>query len=247
MDRHDFVSEQLQFIVTNLPHLLLGYPNQRPGGLLLSLLMAVVAIGLGFVLGGIVGNVYTSRWRVLQWFCRIYVELLRGLPLLLLLLIVYQVVGGRRFGLNLSPLAAAMISLTLYSSAYQAEIIRAGLQSVPEDLRESARVLGSSPWQTYWLIRLRYALRVMLPALVGQAISLFKDTSVVLIIGVADIMMVARIALGSDVTNAPHWVPLYMTVGFLYFCVAFSLSQLARRWEKRLEIKQLVHSVDNYV
>ena len=131
-------------------------------------------------------------------------------------------------------------------SAYQAEIVRAGFRAMPARLAESARLLGSTPRQVYLRIKLRYAWRVMLPAFTGQAISLFKDTSAVVILGVADLMTVARISLGSDVGNAPYWVGLYLVVGFLYFLVAFGLSRLAQRWEKRTRTGDLVHSFANY-
>ena len=86
----------------------------------------------------------------------------------------------------------------------------------------------------------------MLPAFVGQGISLFKDTSVVVIIAVADLMTVARDLLGSDVKNLVFWVPLYLFVGFIYFCVAFGFSRLANRWEKATKTKDLVQSLANY-
>jgi ABC-type amino acid transport system permease subunit len=175
-----------------------------------------------------------------------YVEVFRGLPLILLLVLVHQVVGSPRFGLNFSPRTSALISLTLYSSAYQAEITRAGLRCVPQPLVDSARLMGSTRWQIYRLVKLRYAIRVMLPAFTGQAISLFKDTSVVVIIGVAELMTAARIALGNDVANAPYWVSIYLMVGFLYFCVALALSQLAQRWERRTHSGDLIHSLANY-
>ncbi len=238
--------EQLAFLIENLPHLLIGFPGQRPGGLLLSLLMAMVGVGLGFVIAAIIGSGYESSLRPLRWLCRLYVEVFRGLPLILLVVLVYLVIGGRRFGLNLSPQVAAALSLALYSGAYQAEIVRAGLRAVPPQLVESARLMGSTSWQVYRLVKLRYALRVMLPALTGQAISLFKDTSVLIIIGVVELMTVARSVLGSDVTNTSYWVGLYLMVGFLYFCVAFSVSQLAQRWERRWHPGDLVHSFGNY-
>lgn len=240
------MSEQLIFLISNLPHLLIGFPGHRPGGLLLSIGLAVVAIGLGFLIALPIGSSSDSALWPVRWLCRLYVELFRGLPLILLLLLIHQVVGSRRFGVDLSPRASAVIALTLYSSAYQAEIVRAGLRTVPTPLIESARLMGSTRWQLFRLIKLRYALGVMLPALTGQAISLFKDTSVVIIIGVADLMTVARIALGSDVSNAPHWVGMYLMVGLLYFGVAFSLSQLAQHWERRTKMGHLVHSLGNY-
>ena len=239
------MSEQLIFLLSNLPHLLIGFPGHRPGGLLLSIGLAVVAIGLGFLIALPIGSSSDSGFLAVRWLCRLYVEVFRGLPLILLLVLIHQVVGSRRFGLDLSPRASAVIALTLYSSAYQAEIVRAGLRIVPTQLIEGARLMGSTRWQRFYLIKLSYALRVMLPALTGQAISLFKDTSVVMIIGVADLMTVARIALGSDVSNAPHWVGMYLMVGLLYFGVAFSLSQLAQRWERRTKMGHLVHSLGN--
>ena len=238
--------DQLAFVLEKLPYLLFGFPGQRPGGLVLTLLLAVFSVGVGFVLALPVSGAYASRHHTLRWLGQAYVELFRGLPLILLLVLVHQIVGSPRFGFNFSPRTSALVALTLYSSAYQAEIVRAGLRSVPQPLVDSARLMGSSRWQVYRLVKLRYALRVMLPAFTGQAISLFKDTSVVVIIGVAELMTAARIALGNDVANAPYWVSVYLMVGFLYFCVALILSQLAQRWERRTQSRDLVHSLVNY-
>ncbi|MCI0394549.1 MAG: amino acid ABC transporter permease [Chloroflexi bacterium] len=240
------MSEALAFILRHLPHLLVGFPGQRPGGLLLSLILAAVGIGLGFVVAVAVGSARDSRRRPLRWLGRLYVEVFRGLPLVLLLLLVYQVVGGGRFGLDLSPRMAAVVALALYSGAYQTEILRAGLRTVPLQLVESARLMGSTPWQVFRLVKLRYAWRVMLPAFTGQAISLFKDTSVVIIIGVGELLTMARQALGSDVRYTPYWVTLYLVVGLLYFGVALGVSQLAQRWERRARSADLVHSLANY-
>ncbi|NJN83006.1 MAG: ABC transporter permease subunit, partial [Caldilineaceae bacterium] len=121
-----------------------------------------------------------------------------------------------------------------------------GLRSVPQELVESAQLVGSRPLHRYLTIRLRYAFRIMLPAFTGEAISLFKDTSVVTIIGVTELMTVARVTLGSDVTNAPYWVGVYLLVGVLYFSIAFTLSQIAQRWERQYQRGDLVHSLANY-
>jgi general L-amino acid transport system permease protein len=241
------MSDQIAFLLHNLLNLLIGFPGQRPGGLLLSLFLAVVAIALGFLIAILLGTVYQSKRRPLRWLVQLYVQVFRGLPLILLLLLVHQVLGyGRELGLQRSALTSALVALTLYSSAYQAEIVRAGLRAVPQRLTEAATLMGSSPRQTYWRIQLRYSWHVMLPAFTGQAISLFKDTSVVIIIGVADLMTTARIALGSDVGNAPYWVALYLVVGLFYFVVAFSVSQLAQRRERQMQTGDLVHSLANY-
>ncbi|MFQ5343703.1 MAG: ABC transporter permease subunit [Anaerolineae bacterium] len=222
----------LEFLWRLLPTLLFGFPGQRPGGLVLSVILAALAIGLGFAVALVVGAVRVARWAAARRLAAAYVEVFRGLPLLLLLFLIHQFIGGRRFGLDFSPLTSALISLTLYTSAYQAEIVRAGLVAVPQELADSARLMGANSWQVFFLVRLRYALRVMLPAFTGQAISLFKDSSVVVVLGVGELMTVARSALGSDVRNSVYWVPVYLAVGLLYAMVALTVSRVAARWER---------------
>lgn len=241
------MSDQIAFLWQNIPNLMIGFPGHRPGGLLLSVMLAVAAIMLGFVVAVLLGTAYETRFRSLRLLVYLYIEVFRGIPLILLLLVIHQLLGnGRHLGFNPPPLISAFVALTLYSSAYQAEIIRAGLQAIPVRMVETARLIGCSRRQVYQLIKLRYALHVMLPAFTGQAISLFKDSSVVVIIGVADLMTVARVTLGSDVVNAPYWVGLYLVVGLLYFAVAFTVSRLAQDWERRHHSSDLVHSLVNY-
>jgi His/Glu/Gln/Arg/opine family amino acid ABC transporter permease subunit len=237
----------MDFIFENIPNLLFGFPGRRPGGLLMSILLALVAVGTGFLLAVLLGMAQESRSRTAHLLAGGYVQIFRGIPLILLLLLVHQLLGfGRRLDLPFTPLVSALVALTLYSSAYQAEIVRAGLQAVPQPLVESGWLLGGNKRQTFRRIKLRYALYVMMPAFTGQAISLFKDTSVVVILGVAELMTVARIVLGSDVNNAPHWVGLFLVVGIFYFVVAFVLSRSAQNWEKKRPSGDLVHSLANY-
>ena len=238
------MSEQLQFLLEALPNLIVGFPNHRPGGLLMSIFLAAFTIGVGFLIALIVGS---GRHlgdesdaplvnRLVARFCQLYVELIRGVPLLLLLVLMHALN-------NWQPRTSALVALTLYSSAYQAEIVRAGLAAVPSSLVESARTLGSTGWQALVLIRWRYALRLMLPAFTGEAISLFKDTSVVLILGVAELMTVGRIVLNSSGETEPFWVSIMLLVGFLYFMVAFGLSVLADRWERGWISAERIHSL----
>ncbi len=241
------MSDQLDFILKNIPNLLIGFPGHRPGGLLMTLFLAATAVLLGFVLAIVVGMIYESKRKPIRLLAHGYVQFFRGIPLILLLLLVHQVLGyGRQLGLERTVLTSALVALTLYSSAYQAEIVRAGLRATPYGMIESAQLLGSSRWQIYWGIQMRYTWHVMLPAFTGQAISLFKDTSVVVILGVAELMTVAKIALGSDVDNAPYWAPLSLVVGFFYFIVAFTLSRIAQHWERGHRTDDLVHSLVNY-
>jgi len=238
--------EQIEFIYSHSPQLLFGFPGQRPGGLLLSVMLAILAIVIGFFFALLVGAGQQSRSGPVRWVCQRYIDIFRGLPLILLVIIIYQLGGVRILGFDINPLAAALIALVLYSSAYQAEIVRAGLLSVPRQHVESARVLGSSPLRAFFTVELPYALRVMTPAFVGQAISLFKDTSVLVIIGAAELMTITRAVLGSDITNLQHWITLYLFVGLLYFGIAYAVSLIARRWEEKSRSSELVHSLTTY-
>jgi len=239
------MSQHLQFLWQNLPNLLIGFPQQRPGGLLLSVGLALVSLGFGFLMATLVGSGRASPHRFWRWPAMLYIEVFRGLPLILLLFLIHQGLGGRRFGLDLSPYQSALIALTLYTSAYQSEIIRAGLQAVPQQLVDSARLVGGSTWRIYWQIKLRYTLKIMVPAFTGQAISLFKDTSVVVVLGVSELMTVARTTLGADIRNAPYWVTIYLAVGVLYLSVAVIISNLAKRFEKKQASQDLVFSLAN--
>ena len=98
------MQELLEFFIQHLPNLLLGFPGQRPGGLLLSIILAAITIPIGFVIGMVIGNGSRSRFWPVRWACRIYVEVFRGVPFILQVLLIYQVIGARRFGLDLSPL-----------------------------------------------------------------------------------------------------------------------------------------------
>lgn len=236
--------DQLEFLLRQLPNLLIGFPGNRPGGLALSLVLATVGIGIGMVVALVVGSAQLSSIGTVRRIARLYVQVIRGVPLLVLLLLVNQFLAtGRLFGLETSTLESAFVTLVLYSSAYQADIIRTGLRSVPTQLVDDARLLGHRPIGIYGRVRLPYALRVMQPALTGQAITVFKDTSVVVVLGVAELTTTARIALGGDVSNAPFWVATYLTVGALYLVVALGLSRLAERAGRRHRRTGLLHSL----
>ena len=238
------MSDQIDFLLDSIPHLLYGFPGQRPGGLVMSVLLALVGAGAGLAAAVVVASAHDARSWWVRRLAQGYVHVFRGIPLILLVLLIHQLISsGRILGLSTTPLASACIALILYSSAYQADIIRTGLRSVPVGMVEWARVMGSSRWQVYRLVKLPYSLRVMQPALAGQGITVFKDTSVVVIIGVAELTTTARIVLGSDVGNTPFWVATYLTVGLLYFLIAFGVSRLALRGERQYLAGNLVHSL----
>lgn len=228
------MGEQIEFLWRHLPHFLIGFPSQRPGGLLLSVLLAAVAFAVGAVVAVPIGLGHHARFGLVRFLARRWVGLFRGIPLLVLLVLIHQFVGaGRVPGIETSTLGSAFLALALYSSAYVGDIVTAGVSAVPQQLLDDARLLGAGRATLTRTVTLPYSLRVMRPALTTQAITIFKDSSVVVILGVADLTTTARIALGGDVGNAPFWVSTYLFVGFLYFVVAFGLARIVRRFEVR--------------
>ena len=220
------MSRQLQFLWDQLPNLLWGFPNHRPGGLVLSILLSTGAVvaGLGLAIG--LGFAAHSRFRLVRFLVGRLLWVIRGIPLLVLLVLLFQILGtGMVFGIEFSAFWTAATTLTLYAAAYQADMIRAGIAAVPEQLLDDARVIGAGRLTVAATVTLPHCLRTMRPALVTQAVTVFKDSSVVVVLGVSDLTTNARIALGGDVRNAPYWVATYLAVGGLYWAVAFALGR----------------------
>lgn len=243
------MSDQLRFVLDHLTDLLWGVPNNRPGGLVMTLLLSAGGLGFGFMVALVVSGLHQTGGRWLSGVANTYIRVVRGVPLILVLLLVHRLVAvslgvASSLGSQSASLVSALVALVLYSSAYQADIINSGLRAVPVTVVEDSRLLGTTPAETYVRVKLPYALRVVQPAMLSQIITLFKDSSVVVVLGVADLTTTARIVLGADVGNAPYWVATYLTVGALYFTVAFGLSRVASRLEVGHRKLGLVSSID---
>ena len=231
------MSEQLRFLVEILPELLIGFPNNRPGGLLLTVLLTLASLVVGTSLGAVVGAAHHSRSQVLRVVANLWVQAIRGIPLLVQLLVIHTTLGAGRIPIidyqlpfQTSALQSAFVTLVIYTSAYQGDVIRAGIASVPKSQIDDARLLGASSFGLLRTLLLPTSFRVMRPALITQAITVFKDSSVVVVLGVAELTTTAQIALGADVGNAPFWVVTYLLVGALYFTVAWSAGRLGGTW-----------------
>lgn len=224
------MSDQLDFIIRQLPNLLWGFPGRRPGGLALSILLSTGSIAVGLVLAiGLSFARHSSR-RVVSFAANRIVWLIRGVPLLVWLVLLFQILGtGQLFGVEFTAFWTAAVTLTLYAAAYLCDVVTAGIAGVPQQLRDDARLLGAGSFTVARTVTLPHALRTTRPGLATQAITVFKDSSVVVVLGVADLTTNARIALGGDVSNAPFWVTTYLAVGLLYWCVAFAMSRLLQR------------------
>ncbi len=202
------------------------------GGLYLTLLLATVSIGASFPIGVLVGVGRVSRLPVIRTVSLLYIELIRGVPFITVLLwfsVFVTLVSGDALG----RVQRAMIAMTVFTSAYVAEIVRAGIQSVPRGQAEAARAVGLSSVHTMRHIVLPQAIRNMIPALVGQFISLFKDTSLAVIIGLTELVGTGRALLA--ITAYLHDVrEVYVFLLLVYFIFAYAMSHASRRLERRM-------------
>jgi His/Glu/Gln/Arg/opine family amino acid ABC transporter permease subunit len=196
-------------------------------GLALTLQIAVGAGLLSLVFGVLLALARLSPRRALSLPAGVYVETMRSLPLFLLIL--YTFLAGPRIGLSLEPVPAAIVGLTLYTSAVMAEIVRAGIGSLPRGQTDAAFALGLGYPQALRFVILPQALRRMTPALVSQLITLTKDTSLASLIGVNELARRAGILYN----NYFNPVETLLVVAGIYFAICSSLSALSRRLEPR--------------
>lgn len=209
-------------------------PSQFWNGLLLTLLIAFGATVLAFPLGVLLALGRQSTLPVLRWACTLYIELLRGLPLVGVLFVAQVmlplVLPG---GWSLDRLLRAIVALVLFNAAYLAENVRGGLQSVPTGQVEAARSLGLNLPLTLGLVVLPQALRVALPGVIGQFISLFKDTSLLSLFALLELTGMARSILAQP-QFLGRYAETYAFIALIYWLFCYSLS----RYSRRLEIKR---------
>ena len=207
------------------------------GGLLLTLFVTVAGIALSFPLGVLVALGRRSSLPALRGMTVGYIELIRGVPLVALLFMGHYVVP-LVYPNTVEPpsaLARALIAVTLFESAYIAETVRGGLQAIPRGQYEAAQALGLAPWKVTRLIVLPQALRAVIPAMVGQFISLFKDTSLLAILGFLELLEVAKNtnAQPEFLGQRLHTVT-FAFVALIYWAGSYTMSRESRRIEHRL-------------
>jgi general L-amino acid transport system permease protein len=210
------------------------------GGLLLTLLLSITGIVLSFPLGVLLALGRRSAFPVIKIFCVVYIELIRGVPLVTVLfmgslLLPLFLPGGEQ----IDQLIRAMVAVTLFSAAYLAENVRGGLQSLPKGQTEAARALGLNAVQTTLLITLPQALRAVIPVLVGQFISLFKDTSLVVIVGLVDLLGAAQNIVGQPQwlgTPGGVWREVFLVIAAIYWIFSFTMSRTSKRIEETMNV-----------
>lgn len=203
-------------------------------GLLLTLLMAALSIVLSFPLGVLLALGRRSDLPIIRTLSILYIEVIRGLPLIGVLFMAQVMLPlVLPAQLELDSVIRAIAGLTLFSAAYLAENVRGGLQSVPKGQTEAAQVLGLNPILTLGLVVLPQALRAVIPAIVGQFIGLFKDTSLLSIVGLVELTGIARSIL-SQPDFLGRYAEVYLAIGLVYFVFCYLMSLASRRLEQQL-------------
>lgn len=205
------------------------------GGLSFSILMSLIAISVSFFIGLVAGLARTSRNNIFRAPATLYIECVRGTPLIMVIFWVYFFLPAFT-GAYLNVFWSATIALTLFTGAYLAEIVRGGIQNIPPGQVEAAYSTGLSYWQAMRKIVLPQALKQMIPAIVGQFIAIFKDTSLAYVIGVLELTFVAQ-GLNNRLMVYPF--EIYTTIAALYFLCCYSMSIVAGRLERRLSPDQV--------
>lgn len=210
--------------------------NARWGGLPLTLILATFGIAFAFPIGVLLALGRRSRMPAIKALCVVYIELIRGVPLISLLFMSSVMLPlFLPEGFSIDKLLRAQIAIIMFAAAYIAETVRGGLQAIPKGQYEGADSLGLSYWQSMRKVVLPQALKVVIPPLVSIFIALFKDTSLVVIIGIFDLTLAAKAAL-SDAAWRGFGIEAYVFIALIYFVFCYSMSKYSQRLEKRLAI-----------
>lgn len=207
--------------------------TERWGGLMLTVIVASVGIVASFPIGIVLALGRQSDLPIMRTLSVGFIEFIRGVPLISILFMA-SVVLPLFFhdGMDFNKLLRALIGITLFQSAYIAEVIRGGLQAIPKGQYEGADSIGLGYWQAMILVILPQALKISIPNLVGSFIALFKDTTLVLIIGLFDVLAMVGLAASDS-----HWLGYeiegYVFVTLIYWVICFSMSQYSKAIERR--------------
>ncbi len=208
----------MNYILEILPSLLSGAATT----LQVFALVLVFSIPLGIMLAFSM----QIRLKPLQWLLNIYIWIMRGTPLLLQLIFIYYVLPS--IGIRLDRIPAAIIAFTLNYAAYFAEIFRGGISSIPTGQYEAAKVLKFTPVQTIRLIILPQVVKIVLPSVFNEVMTLVKDTSLVYALGISDLILASRTAANRDASLAPMFV-----AGLIYLLLIGLATLIAKQVEKK--------------
>ena len=193
-----------------------------------TLLFAVAAMVGGLLLGFPAAVMRMSPWALVRWPAALYVSVMRGTPLLVQIFVIYY--GLPSIGIEFTPVTAGVLALSLNSGAYLSESLRGAIQSISQGQWRASFSLGLGYWQTLHHIVLPQALRVAVPSMSNTLISLIKDTSLVSVITMTELMLATKEVIAT--TFQP--LPLYMAAAAIYWCLSLAFEALQRRAERYL-------------
>ncbi|MFN7572073.1 MAG: amino acid ABC transporter permease [Betaproteobacteria bacterium] len=209
--------------------------TDRWGGLPLTIMLASFSIILAFPLSVLVALGRRSNLPAIRTVCVVYVELIRGVPLISVLFMAsFMFPLFMPQGLTIDVLLRVLAGITLFAAAYMAEIVRGGLQAIPKGQVEAAQSLGLTYWQTQRKIVLPQALAMVVPGIMNNFISIFKDTSLVTIVSLYELTGSLGIALNSDADWRPFKIEGYLFITAIYFAFCFAMSRYSLWVEKQL-------------
>ncbi len=200
-----------------------------------TIITATVALVLSFLLGIMFGLMSTSGNKFLALLSRIYVELIQNTPVLLQMCFLYY--GLAFSGNSIGIIATGILALGIYHGAYVAEVVRAGIESVPKGQFEAAVSQGFGYFGRMYYIILPQSIKIILPPMVNQMVNLIKNTSCLYIVGGADLISLTYNFV-TGVNTGGTYAPAYLVCGVLFFAICFPLSLLATKWETALKQRE---------
>jgi general L-amino acid transport system permease protein len=210
-------------------------PTRNIGGFMLNMILGVVCVSLSLPLGIVLALGRQSSMPIIKWICVIFIEFVRGVPLISVLFmasVMFPLFLPE--GMTIDKLLRAQVGIIIFTAAYLAEAIRGGLQAIPPGQYEAADALGLTYWKKTGFIILPQALKISIPPIVNQFISMFKDTSLVIIIGLFDLLTTAKTAL-TDPPWRAFYVEAYLFAAMIYWVFSFFMSRYSQYLERRLE------------
>jgi general L-amino acid transport system permease protein len=209
--------------------------NERWGGLPLTLILAMIGIAASFPISILLALGRRSDLPAIRALCVVYIEIVRGVPLISVLFmasVMFPLFLPE--GVTIDKLLRAQVGIIMFTAAYLAEAVRGGLQAIPRGQYEAADSLGLPYWKQMGLVILPQALRLVIPPIINQFISCFKDTSLVIVIGLYDLLTTAKTAL-ADPSWRPFYVESYAAAALVYFAFCFFMSRYSQYLERVLQ------------
>ncbi|HNQ62742.1 MAG TPA: amino acid ABC transporter permease [Syntrophorhabdaceae bacterium] len=218
-------------ILTNIVYFFIGrFPHGTLGGIALTLYLAVISCILSFFGGLILGLMSISHNRIIKYCSMALLNIIRGMPLLMVIFWMYFLLPAF-MGRTVSESWTVIMALTLFTSAYMSQIVKAGVEGIPKGQTEAGLSTGLPMWQVMVYIVLPQGLRNMIPSFVNQFVSMIKDTSLAFIVGVSELTHVA-----TQINNRTIIYPteIFFFIAVIYFIICYAFTSLSRWLEKRL-------------